>query len=315
MIAGKSPERNKQGRVSSLWNNTTRKAKIIVGSVVTAVGFAAAVVGLYDKVFPPTPDERIRLVKESNTVVISSPDFGHQPIIADRVTVEGVVVAGAPVHIVANHLDFGASGRIEAREVTIFATRVTGGFLDVSGVDGDSSNRDGSHAGSVFVAAARFDRTRVDATGGPGANGSNGRDGLDGRNGDCAGFGKWQGAQRGGDGAPGEDGGDGGNGGSVTLLLSTLDGFPDPNVAGGNGGEPGKGGRGGAGGTGCAGLGGIQGDEPDGRNGIDGDPGTDGAAGTTVMRKIRFRDVSKLIRAAERTPQSISAVRQTLVRN
>lgn len=290
----------------------TKTVKVIVVFMVGAVGFIAAVVGLHEKLFPASDDE-IRLVKSDAHVVISASNL-NQVITGNKVVVDGAVVASSPIYIVANHLDFGDSGRLKAPEITIFSTRITGGILDVSGADADASIRNGASAGDIFVAAARIDRTRFRATGGAGANGGNGTDGISGRDGDCAGFGDWKSAHRGGDGGPGEDGGDGGNGGTVTLLVWAMDGFPDPDVAGGNGGEPGKGGRGGTGGTGCIGLGGFQGDQPSGRNGIDGDPGTDGAEGPAVERAIRFREVRNLIRDADRTSPSLINVRQTLIR-
>ena len=312
-----SPEPGHRVRsVSALWNRMTKTVKVIVVVVVPAVGFVAAVVALYDRLFPASDDE-IRLVTSAAAVVLSSSDLKNdlknQVIVGDEVIVDGAVVASSPIFIVANHVDFGESGRIKAPEITIFSTRVTGGLLDVSGADADASTTRGANAGDIFVAAARIDRTRFRATGGTGANGRNGMDGPPGREGDCAGFGNWRSARRGGDGAPGEDGGDGGNGGTVTLLVWATDGFPDPNVDGGNGGEPGQGGRGGSGGTGCIGLGGAQGDQPSGRNGIDGDPGTDGAEGVAVVREIRLREVSNLIKEAHETGPSLSNVRQTLI--
>ena len=308
-----SPELGRRVRsVSALWKRMTKTVKVIVVFVVTAVGFLAAVVALHEKLFPARDDE-IRLVTSSADVVLSSADLQNRVIAGNEVFVDGAVVASSPIFIVANHLDFGESGRIKAPEITIFSTRITGGLLDVSGADADASISGGANAGDIFVAAARIDRTRFRATGGSGANGRNGMDGLPGRDGDCAGFGNWRSAQRGGDGAPGEDGGDGGNGGTVTLLVWATDGFPDPNVDGGNGGEPGQGGRRGGGGTGCIGLGGAQGDQPAGRNGIDGDPGTHGAEGTTVVRAIRFREVRNLISEADETVPSLSHVRQILI--
>ena len=126
---------------------------------------------------------------------------------------------------------------LRASQIWIFADKVAGGSLDVSGIDGTTENRDGSDAGSVYVLARRIDRVNMKAVGGNGFPGGPGSRGRNGRNGSCAGFGGWRPAQRGGNGGQGEPGG---KAGDVRIVFGISDTPQNVNRSPGNEGEEGK---------------------------------------------------------------------------
>ena len=171
------------------------------------------------------------LVLSDAQVVLSASDDDafDRPIVADEVLVNGAITTRKPVAIVANHLDFGRHGSIEAPAITVIANRVSGGRLDASGSDARRRGRSGTQAGSIFVAAARLERTLLDASGGngaPGRRGRRGRNGVDGRCTSFFGISKWFGGRRWRNATAGENGGDGGRGGNGgdggTITLMTL---------------------------------------------------------------------------------------------
>ncbi len=294
-----------------------KHAKRIVGFAVAAVGFASAMVALWPYIFPPKPDHEIRLVgpAESAPVINGDQAILPNPLIGDVLRLDGELFSDQPLFIVANHLDMGESGKIRAREVTIFATRISGGLIDASGQAATESEPTHIDAGFIFVAAARIEQTRVNASGGGGLDGMGGTDGPDGQDGNCGGFGAWEAAQAGGIALDGGDGGSGGNGGEVILLLSALDGFPAPNVTGGDGGARGTGGKGGSGGAGCTGLGGSQASRSRGADGSDGTPGDDGANGEITYREIQFHIVEDELSGIDlHDPAELTRARQRFVR-
>ena len=297
------------------------KVKRIVVYVTSAVGFAAALIAIYEFIPGPKPTE-ILLTPQSETIVMSSSTLeNNRPIVGDEVVVGERLVTGDTIYVVANHLLFGESSSLKAPKIVIFATRITGGLLDVSSEDATSPGDPGAPGGSIFVAAARLDGTRLDSSGGNGAKGRDGQDGTaPGIDGDCRGFGQWVGATDGGNGADGGNGGKGGKGGTITMLISHMDGFPEPIIAGGHGGARGIGGRGGRGGSGCMGLGGSQDSHSPGSNGADGVPGQTGDVGTLVHRQVHFKDVKRAIKDVDLTAEgslvdALDNIRNQLERN
>lgn len=281
-----------------------RQVRAQLPRVVKALGLVAALIAIY-QFFPRTPAVEIDLVPSSDQIVLGSGDLdANLPVVADTVAIAEPLVATKPLRVITNHLLFGDSGSLVGPEITIFATRISGGRIGATGAPGRSPGEQGAPGGSIAIAAARIDGTTIEAAGGSGADGANGADGAGGRNGDCAGFGRWVGATNGGNGQDGTGGSRGGDGGQITLFLAEDDGFPEPNVSGGRGGAPGQGGRGGPGGTGCTGLGGSQSSHPDGRDGRDGTLGLPGELGTLVQRRIRFRDVSEALENVDLADES-----------
>ena len=281
----------------------TRRTELLLkigGYFVGAIGLAAALVSLYPVVFPPTPDNEILLIPSPNIPNDLSPlqaaDF-KQLVIRSEVSINEPVEVDSPVYVVANHLSFGERGVLKAPEITIFATNVTGGRLDVSGSNATEEGKDGLKGGSIFVAAAHLQGTVIVAEGGNGARGQRGRGGSRGRVGRCSGFGRWRKAQNGGSGGRGGKGGSGGPGGTVTVVVSKEHGFPAANarVDGGDYGQGGQGGPGGPGGSGCTGLGGTQRAAPAGPAGPSGDSGDLGEDGVVVIQEIGFRDVKEAV--------------------
>ena len=207
-----------------------------------------------DEVQPDTADPIV-----GDTEVRLSPDTDFSRVIQGRtVSLMESLQARRPVYIVAERVVLSEDAVLSGPHVWILADEVSGGALDVSGVDGTTDDRDGSDAGSIYVLATRIERLSIRAVGGNGAEGGQGPRGRNGRNGSCAGFGGWRPAQRGGNGGVGERGGRGGDGGGVRVVFG--DSYEPRNVnrnpgsvgAGGPGGPPG------GGGDGCVGLGGTQ---------------------------------------------------------
>lgn len=269
------------------------------------IGFAAAVVQLIPLVLAPPDDTEIVLVSSAEEPYILDQDAANRlvgPVVAGKVRIDEIVETDTPVYVLTNLLQFGERGVLNAPAIAIFATRVVGGELDVSGAKGpdgttpeSSRGSSGDHGDSglpggwIFLAAARVEGTRIEASGGAGGRGEDGRDGASGRDGECDGFGGYVGARNGGAGGRGGNGGAGGDGGEVAIFVpANGSNYVLPNISAGSPGESGRGGQGGRGGTGCAGLGGIQDGHPDGPPGDDGDPGADGEDGAVVL----FQSVS-----------------------
>lgn len=279
----------------------------IVAYVVGAVGFVAGLIAIYNFIIRPSDPEKILLTPQSEMIVLSSSTLeNNRPIVGDEVVIGKELVTDNAIYIVANHLLFGESSSLKAPEIVIFATRITRGNLDVSGEDATLIGDLGTGGGSIFVATARLDGTLLDSSGGNGAKGEDGGDGTPGRNGRCdrsrlLGGRGWVAASDGGDGNDGGNGGNGGAGGRITMLVSNMDGFPDPIVAGGHGGDRGTGGSGGSGGSGCTGFGGIQEPHPPGLDGDDGMAGQSGASGKLVRRKVHFKDIKRAMKDVDLT--------------
>ena len=273
------------------------RVRLVMKTVITAVGFAAALIAIYQFFAGPIPPAEILLAPQSETFVVSSSTLEtNLPIVGDKVVVGEQLVSDDAIYIVANHLLFEEPGSLRAPEIVIFAPRITGGNLDVSGVAATFPEKPGTAGGSIFVAAARLEGTQLDSSGGNGADGQDGEDGRPGRDGECGSSllgGDWVGATDGGHGEDGEDGGDGGDGGTITMIVSELDGFPDPIIARGFGGNPGARGRGMRGGSGCTGLGGTQASHSPGSNGNEGNPGQHGEPGTLVQKQVHFEQVKQ----------------------
>lgn len=274
------------------------KAVKIAGGI---IGFAAACAALYPLVVTKIfPDDGIKIIRDSQRQpVILTADKLNSPVVQSRVRIDSELISKGAVHIVTNELAFGSNGKLVAPHVRIFATRVLGGTLDVSGSNAQEFGGHGDSAGTIFVLAARVKDTDMIASGGNGKIGSKGKDGSPGRDGRCTSKilqgQRWVGATDGGNGSNGQDGGNGGSGGDVKLLLAMNEHpyQPKPNVNGGQPGEGGHKGKGGKGGKGCAGPGGIQASHPGGLDGSPGNPGIRGEPGTFISRDIKFRNVKK----------------------
>lgn len=276
-----------------------RKATIAV----SIVGFVAALITIYI-FFVPLIAERIppwRLVRDAPSVtVVTASTVG--PIVGDRVIVPAEFLTDDEVYIVANHLEFNASGSnenpmVRAPRIVVFAERVTGGILDVSGADGEGPGEAGSHGGELIVVASRLHDTVLAARGGNGGSGRDGADGRPGRDGECGPgiFGDFVGSTAGGSGENAGDGGAAGDGGRISLFVRRQGGF-SASTDGGNGGAGGVGGRGGRGGSGCSGLGGNQPTRSSGPDGRDGGTGSEGRPGAFLTNEIRFAEVKRAIR-------------------
>ena len=156
-----------------------------------------------------------RLVRDGEAILIATADdLPHsQAIVGDTIRIDSAISVDRSVYVVANDLKFGPSGSIRASEVTIFATSVTGGSLDVSGADVTTLGGNGSDGGTIFIASGRVNGTRIDAVGGRGGKGEDGASGVDGQDGKCGAsipllnIDNWRGSK------PGSDGVDGGDGG------------------------------------------------------------------------------------------------------
>lgn len=289
--------------------NKKRLLSVLVG----AVGFFAAIVGLWDKFIPSPPVADIKIVPKDKGVIHFgklSPQPSNKMILADQLLVDDTrLIIPDGGGIVANRIELKGNAEIVGEDFFSIATIITGGTLSSSGTKG----KDG---GDIQVIAALIDGTKIESNGLNGKNGDNGHDGsngangAEGRNGSCKGFGGWRSAHPGMPGGNGENGGngkpgeDGGNAGNITVL-TTYDLLISPSAIGGNGGNggkggtPGQGGKGGRGGAGCTGLGGAQSSRPSGADGLDGNPGKAGSDGNTgksttpIVRKIDFTKVKK----------------------
>lgn len=290
------------------------KIKIFIGLIVTIIGFAAAVVGLWDKLFPAGKDVDVILIErgQSNLLVTSeSPPPESDFIKANIVTIDGTKwIMRKGVLLIANEIKIKNGGEIWGSDFNVVATKISGGKISTTGSIG-------LNGGRVLIASALLNGTVVEANGLEGGNGTDGdkgkpgANGENGRDGSCKGFGGWRSAFPG---QPGEPGGDGGNGGpgqngghaGEILILTSAPVTTQPKAQGGLGGRGGKGGPGGPrgiggrGGSGCTGLGGAQDGKPSGADGPPGFPGKDGADGqpgtsrSPVIRPIRFSDVRDL---------------------
>lgn len=290
------------------------KIKIFLGLIVTVVGFAAAVVGLWDRLFPAVKDVDVILINrhQPNLLVTSElPPPESDFIKANVVTIDGtkwIMREGAL--LIANEIIIKNSGEIWGSDFNVVATKISGGKISTTG----SIGLDG---GRVLIASALLNGTVVEANGLDGRKGKDGdkgtpgADGANGRDGSCRGFGGWRSAFPGQDGAPGSDGENGepgqngGHAGEI-LILTSADVTTQPEAQGGLGGRGGKGGpggpggKGGRGGIGCTGLGGAQESRPPGRDGTDGSQGKDGADGqrgtsrSPSIKLVRFSVVRDL---------------------
>ena len=276
----------------------TNNVKHFVIFVVSAVVFVAVAVAFDSKIVNLVFPQDISLVIDSHQppLVLTNNNL-KLPIINPTVRIDYELNSPSQIHIVANDLIFGSEGKLVAPSITIFATRVSDGMLDVSGKNAEYDGEAGNHAGTVFIASASVNGTKIDASGGFGQNGSKGWNGRRGRNGKCNLFSGWSRATNGENGDDGKDGGNGGNGGNVILLLGLNKHpySPLPYVSGGQPGMGGQGGRGGWGGRGCADLGGIQSKTRDGSRGRDGGNGAEGLNGIVVSKKLNFRKVKKML--------------------
>ncbi len=278
------------------WNKITA---VVVGTI----GFVAACVTLYPwAITKICPEDGIALIQDSQQLLqVLNIDELDSPVLHPRIQIDKELVSQNHVKIVTNELVFKPEGKLIAPDITIFATRISGGELNVRGSDAQKPGATGGHAGTIFIGAATLKDTKIDASGGNGKKGGKGNNGSEGRDGRCTSRllqgQRWIGATDGGHGSNGQNGGNGGNGGEVTLLLAMNEHpyQPEPNVNGGQPGEGGAGGKGGKGGKGCAGPGGIQASHPDGLDGSPGDPGIGGEPGTFVSRDVNFRNVKKIL--------------------
>ena len=271
------------------------------------------------------------LVLSDAQVVLSASDDDafDRPVVADEVLVNGAITTIKPVYIVANRLNFGRHGSIEAPAITVIANRVSGGRLDASGSDARRRRgASGTQAGSIFVAAPRLGRTLLDASGGNGAPGRRGRRGRNGVDGRCTSFfglsrvfggRRWRNATAGENGGDGGRGGNGGDGGTITLMTLPDSAQPIVDVAGGRHGAGGPEGLGGAGGRACYPLIHVSTNphRPNGSNGVRGYSGRRGSAGRLlVSREFRHQYVQELIAGADLTDEkALQAVTQALVAN
>ena len=276
----------------------------IVVFIISAVGFIAACIALYAWILPKIfPEDKFKLV---NALELPAAELTFvqvdKPIVHSRIHIDRKLVSQNKVQIVTNELVFGPEGKLVAPHIDVFATRVSGGTLDVSGKNVQELGASGENAGTIFITAASVKDTEFIASGGNGKKGKDGSNGKNGRNGQCShskslGGAGWKSATDGGRGSDGETGGRGGNGGDVTLLLAIYQHpyRPEPNVNSGQPGEGGEEGRGGKGGTGCVGLGGTQDTHPNGQDGKSGDKGNPGSSGKFISRDIKFRNVKKIL--------------------
>jgi hypothetical protein len=284
------------------------KTKALIGGLVTVIGLFSAVVGLWDRFFPPVEDNKILLLeKNKNDLHISKgsdrPDtnylqVNHILVDGDRFTIKDSGL------LIANKITMINGGEIYGKDIHIVATIIDNGRIT-------SSESIGNNGGNIFIVSAQINGTEIVSNGKDGKNGANGKNGSrgsagsNGRNGNCASFGRWRSAhaggegKNGGNGSNGSNGESGGNAGSVTILTSyALTSTPESKGGspgkGGKGGAAGLGGKGGRGGRGCTGLGGVQNTQPSGADGNDGVPGKDGQDGkhgsdkTPIVKLIDF---------------------------
>ncbi len=255
--------------------------------------------------WPSARPEQIELVSTSRTDVpdelaLDGAPFNELPgdpvITARHIRVTGPVRLLGPRLIVANEIEFAPSARIlsPAGQLTVIATRIRGGTLDVSGragQDGRSyggAGQDGENGGVILVAAAQFTDVTIAADGANAGDGQDGYTGTAGRNGFCGprGFGL---AERGTSGGVGGDAGNGGSGGLVTAWYGIAS--PTLHAAPGKAGIAGRGGPGGRGGLGCRGVRGAQKNQTAGNEGAAGRPGSAGREGIVSRRHVEFAGV------------------------
>jgi len=238
-------------------------------------------------------------------------------IIADEITVSGVVQFPTETFWVANSIIFDDDAQVVAAAgvaLRMAAARFVNLRASADGANAASRGDHGGNAGTVLLVGLDFDVGRVSAKGGNGAQGLNGTAGGNGRNGRCDGFGEYRGNQRGGDGAPGGAGGNGGSGGSVTVYSSTAVPEGSFNVEGGRAAIGGNGGPGGRGGSGCSGLGGTQAAAGNGNLGAQGPAGTDGTPGQVRPRRLDRSTIPDAVRAALDLRPQTAAEFETVLR-
>lgn len=255
--------------------------------------------------WPSAPVEQIELVSAKRADVADelaldgapSAELPGDPVITARhIRVTGTVKLLGPRLIVANEIEFAPSARITSPsgQLTVIATRIRGGALDVSGRAGQkgrsvgAAGQDGENGGVILVAAAQFTDVTVAANGAAAGDGRDGYTGTAGRNGFCGprGFGL---AERGTSGGSGGDAGNGGSGGLVTVWYAGAS--PQLHANPGKAGVAGRGGPGGRGGLGCRGVRGAQKNQSAGNEGVAGRSGTVGREGITSRRHVDFAAV------------------------
>lgn len=310
------------------------KNKAIIGGFLAAVGFISATVGLWDRFFPPIPDNEILLLpKSTSDITVSNSKIETNYLKANNLLIDGVkleIEEGGV--LLANKITMKNGGEIFGSNIYVVSTIIDNGKIN-------ASYSKGMNGGNIFVVSAQINGTEITSNGKNGlhgkngANGRSGAAGANGRNGSCKGFGGWRSAHAGGsggnasNGTKGENGQDGGNAGNITILTSyALTTAPESNggSAGkeGKGGSPGLGGKGGRGGRGCTGLGGSQSTQPSGADGNDGVAGIDGQDGklgnrkTPTVKLVNFIDIKKAVDAyGNDKVKFISALRNIRPRN
>lgn len=213
-----------------------------------------------------------------------SPETDFSQVIRGRaISLEEDIDARQPVYIAASRVNLSSGAVLRAPRIWIFADEITGGRLDVSGVDGTTDDRDGAPAGSIYLFAKRIDGVGILADGGNGISGGKGESGPAGADGSCAESGAWSPPQPGGNGKRGESGGDGGSAGDVRIVYGDLSLSGIFSSSPGSGADGGPGGDGGAGGDGCNGSGGWQAPAKGGSPGLTGTRGSNGAHGSQAL--------------------------------
>lgn len=300
--------------------NLRHKISNVLGAIFKYLGAIATIFGVIAGIqflltHFETPPHEIKIIENGERVSLTSSegfdwDLGHRfgnaiffsfdhlnlSQISGEISFIEPDTPDSNVVIVANKIILSDKVKIAARNLSLVASHIQGGVIDISGENARASGSDGIDGGNLVLAYGFVEGLNVRASGGDGANGktgaagARGRDGSSGRNGSCKGFGGWRSARKGGNGgdgeagSPGTNGGNGGNGGAVKILSVASEEIII-NVDGGNGGFGGVGGQGGVGGNpgrggkGCTGLGGSQSNASDGQGGSDGLPGKDGENG------------------------------------
>jgi len=208
------------------------KAKKVGLFIVGAVGFLSALIGLWDYIFPPTPDSKLWLMpKDSQNILFNQAHLPEGDMIeANEITIDGVKVTLRNGSVlVANIINLINGAEIFGDSITLIATRIEGGRIS------STRARNDKHGGDIFVTAAIINGTSIESNGAIGRNGRDGEDGQNGargsngRNGSCKGFGGWKKAQpgdngaNGGNGKPGKEGMDGADGQDRSPTIKLID--------------------------------------------------------------------------------------------
>ena len=225
-------------------------------------------------------------------------------IYGEEVFVTSFLQSADPVRIVARSARFGPEASVRAPQIVIVADSISGGRLDVSGLDGESPGDNGGAGGTVSITAREVAGMFVDVSGGTGADGASGADGAAGRNSRCCRPHRVAlPGGRGGDGGPGGAGGDGG----TIRLVGPLQGAVDDgrigvDLAGGGGGTGGLAGTGGSGGRGCSGCRCLSGCDWNGKSGAasgpagaKGDPGDEGVSGEIYYASFEESEITDAV--------------------